>query len=409
MSTSAVSNRDPLSIPLNLYSLPEKPFPHIFSYLHDPSDWNACSLTSKDWQRINEQERPLTQLVNAIKNNQFELLRNILSRGVSVHFRIGGTKLCPNVSYTPLLCAQDYGASPEMIALLKQRDGGFTEQFLKHKLLALCYDVDPRFTINGCAFRGAGLDHFSHHHHLLPYLIDSVRSFFAQFKGLPYWDEKKTERLLSALQLIPCASCSREESLGKIDQAIKNKELAIFSETVDEHGHWVTFAALAPLIAIGNRGRGAGDNSGAQIYRITEEFTSQDIGSLFDVKGNPKLCHASYVHTIHQTKQQTGSCSRYSFEAGLLAGIFLLVQDGQEALNIFKQWWEFDMVNHLDPFIEHANSFGYTNPRRLARLLRDVAGQFPHASPRKKIFSSKQASLLKLAEENEGVAQGLPF
>ncbi len=112
---------------------PEKNLLQIFSFLNGQKEWNACCLTCKQWKRLNEELRPLTRLVNAIKNNQLDVIREIFGREVSVHFRIKGTKFCPNVSYTPLICAQEHGLSQEVVKLLKEKDQGFSEEFLKNK------------------------------------------------------------------------------------------------------------------------------------------------------------------------------------------------------------------------------------------------------------------------------------
>lgn len=375
MSTNIISFKAPASqvIPLKSESLSDFPIPvieNILSFLSFQSEWYTCCLTSKKIKTINEKLHPLGKLVTAIRTRKAEVIKNLLAGGISVHFRIRGTKYCPNVHYTPLICAQEYRLPNKVINQIKKHDNGFTEQFLKNKLLSLTYDINPRYSVNGCSFTGSGLDHLSHHHHLLPELISSLKSFFNEFDESANWDLSKTQSLLKALEKYPCLSCSQERTSREVIKKMRSGELVISSKSVHGHEHWVTYAAMGEFIAIGNRGLGCGTKSGVVVYKITKEFSFKDIDFLFHANGNPSPRHATFFCYLEQEKQKTGSCSKYSLDAGSLAGIFLLLNEqnelgsydhsiGEESKNIIKKFSHYELVNKTKAIIQNGNLEGY--------------------------------------------------
>lgn len=354
----------------SLSDFPPSLITNILSFLPFQAEWSACCLTSKSIKAISEKLYPFGEFIAAIRSRQTEAVTDFLKRGITVHLRIKGTKYCPNVHYTPLICAKEYGLSNDTISLIKKHDDRFTEQFLKNKLLSLIYDINPKYSLDGCSFKGEGLDHHSHHGSLLPEMASSLRFFFSKFNESPSWDEDKTKRLLEALEKYPCLTCSEENICEEALQKIKSGELVIFSKSVYNHRHWVTYAGMGEFLAIGNRGLGCGGKSGVVIYKITEEFSTKDIDSLFDESGSPSPEHATFFCHLAQEAQKTGSCSKFSLEAGGLAGIFLLLNEqntlsiydasiAEESKDILKKFSQYDLTNKINAIIQNDNTEGY--------------------------------------------------
>jgi hypothetical protein len=340
----------------------------IFLYLTKQEDWKACCLTSKTWEKINKSLRPLTQFVNAITNKDTNTIRQILNINNYdyLHLKISGSRYCPNVDQTPLIRAREYKLPESIIELLEKKDAGFTKKFLNWKLFSLRFDISPNLKIKECSFSGEGLDHFSHHNYLLPDLINSLKNFFNQLGDTPNWDKNTTSRLLKAIRSHPCTICPNEGILKKIEKVVKAGNLIIFSQSVNEHKHWITFAMLGSFLILGNRGIGSHGKPGIQIYKISEQFTLQNLGSLFHPSIIPKPEHVNYVSHVALPKQKTGSCARLSLEAGILAGIFLLLNEKndllsnrsfkiEECLEIFNEWRQSDQERSIELIISKKN------------------------------------------------------
>jgi hypothetical protein len=350
------------------------PILNIFFHLgQNLSDWRSCSLTCKSWKAINDRVHPL---IVAIKMNQVETVKSLLQKGASVKLTVEDSYPTINVDCTPYICAKELNHE-EIAVLLKDEDSEFSHRYIKNKLIAMCAQTNAYFHLEGHSFSGEGLGHFAHHEYLTVQLIHSLKFFFTQYTDSKYWDEEKTKKLVSWLEASSCLSCMSPEQLEKTQSRFKTEKGIFLSDTaIFNHMHWVNIVALDSWIATGNRGRGSEDTPGVKIYKMTQGFTFESLPTLFP-KFSIEPKEVSLVAYLPMPRQISGSCSRTSLEAGILAAIFLLLMQmnenkvdqktlEEEAKKIFKAWEKYDQISFSNQIMDEKQVGDY-DPVMLSR------------------------------------------
>ena len=183
----------------------------------------------------------------------------LLDQGLSPKFRIEGTKFVREAEDTPYLYAKAL-KHLKIAAILKEKDGTFSEEMVKKKLDCLRFDVaNYPLWVQGQLFQQhetRGVGHEFHHEHILSDMIQSLSAFFAQRPDCAHWNQEKSKQLLTALERSRelCPSCSPDEFKEK---KVNPNELVIFSDTsAFNHTHWISFAFKNSYQANCNRGEG---------------------------------------------------------------------------------------------------------------------------------------------------------
>jgi hypothetical protein len=363
---------------------------NIFQGITKPSDWLQCSLVNKNWKQVNEERNPRKILVRAIDGNQFEVVVELLDQGLSPKFRIAGTRFVADAEDTPYLRAKSL-YHDKIAAVLKQKDGTFSEEWIKKKLDCLRFDLaDYPFSVQGEVFQQKGTEgvgHAFHHDYLIPDIIESLKAFFAQRPETPHWNRAKAKQLLTALEQSRelCPSCSPEELNVVLDNCNPN-ELILFSDTSTyKHTHWISFAIKNSYYAFGNRGEGCLPYSGTMVRKSVPYLTFEQIKAIQHKHENCKhrvcryhKCRGAFNYSwfyLRCSEQRESSCSRWSAEAGgILGGISVILCGDYEkklsikqkteielkkihdiSLSIFQEWIEFDHERSLKNIMNDAN------------------------------------------------------
>jgi hypothetical protein len=332
---------------------PKLPISTIFSELvKNLSDWKNCRLTSKRWKFICDEQHPL---ILAVKQNQVDVVEKLLQKGVSVKLQMP-SHLTKIVFCTPYTYAREHKYE-NLVTLLKDRDAGFSERYIKNKLMALQFQLDTEFNVENCTFKDDGLGHFLHHEYLTVRLTNSLKDFFSQFKSTGYWNEEKTKKLMTLLEKSTCLSCVSPEQSHEIQARLRTNQWIFLSDTaIFNHVHWINIVSVNSWLAIGNRGAGSHERPGVEVYKITDQFMFKHLQPLRWSDGIKD--EATLYSYLPLPLQLSGCCSQTSFESGVLAGIFLILLEDcgthmdhkileEEAQKIFSAWNHHDRVSGL--------------------------------------------------------------
>ncbi len=296
---------------------------------------------------------------------------------ISLRVRVQGSRLIPSVDYTPYLYALDHGRK-DLISFIAQHEAGFTKRFIAMKCDALHrYEIEGDYKVDGVSF-GPGVDHVTHHDYLIPHLCRSWEAFFKGFVEEPLWDTTCSKELLRVVNDTHCTSCSEDfKDLTLLELQEKwGERMILFSDSASNicnRSHWISFVLSQDQIAIGNRGQGAGRYPGVRVYRLTDEMKTFSIEKLIDFFQARRP--TAYLPLV---PQWSGSCSRTSFEAAFLGGIYLILQKKHPALGssalavkangIWEAWLKFDRTVGLKGIMEKDTEMGY-DPHLLIRVL----------------------------------------